>query len=120
MACHTLGVAVPDGELVLHERLEIDLTAPRTARITVPTWPGADGRWHASDPLRALVAALAEALHGVPEDGSEPAVAGPRVLGSGREPVEADPGSRGCPAGSPSSRCTPRRRSNRAPVTRAA
>lgn len=99
VACHTLGVAVPDGELVLHDRLEIDLTAPRRARITVPTWPGADGRWHASDPLRALVAVLADGPDGGPRDGSEPAVAAAGVLGSGREPVEADPGVGPAPPG---------------------
>jgi hypothetical protein len=95
VACHTLGVAVPTGELVLHEQLEIDLTAPRTARISVPTWPGADGRWHASDPVRALVAALSAAG----DDGSDPAAGGPHVLGSGREPVEADLGVGVAPPG---------------------
>ncbi|MDN5915443.1 MAG: ATP-binding protein [Pseudonocardia sp.] len=58
VACHTLGVDVPDGELVRHDELLVDLTAPEQRRITVAAWPGADGRWHASDPLRALVGAL--------------------------------------------------------------
>ncbi|WP_130292560.1 sacsin N-terminal ATP-binding-like domain-containing protein [Pseudonocardia sediminis] len=58
VACHTLGVGVPDGELVRHDELRVDLTAPEQRRITVAAWPGADGRWHASDPLRALVGAL--------------------------------------------------------------
>lgn len=99
VACHTLGVGVPDGELVLHERLEIDLTAPRRTRITVPTWPGGEGRWHASDPLRALVAVLADTPTGAPQDHSGTAVAGRRVLGSGREPVEADPEAGAAPPG---------------------
>ncbi|MET0189550.1 MAG: ATP-binding protein, partial [Pseudonocardia sediminis] len=58
VACHTLGVGVPDGELVRHDELRVDLTAPEQRRITVAAWPGDDGRWHASDPLRALVGAL--------------------------------------------------------------
>ncbi len=95
VVCHTLGVRAPDGELVLHERLEVDLTAPRTARIAVLTWPGADGRWHASDPVRALVAALARDG----DDRSDPAVAGSAVLGSGRERVEADQGVDAAPPG---------------------
>lgn len=56
LACRALGVAVPDGDLVVHDRLVVDLADGTSA--PVPTWPGTDGRWHASDPLRALVAAL--------------------------------------------------------------
>ncbi|MBW0103594.1 ATP-binding protein, partial [Pseudonocardia sp. KRD-291] len=58
VACTTFGVDVPDGELVRHDELVVDLTAPEQRRITVAAWPGADGRWHASDPLHALVGEL--------------------------------------------------------------
>lgn len=56
LACRALGVPVPDGDLVVHDRLVVDLGSG--ASVPVPTWPGADGGWHASDPVRALVAAL--------------------------------------------------------------
>ncbi|MFP5069495.1 sacsin N-terminal ATP-binding-like domain-containing protein [Pseudonocardia nantongensis] len=57
LACRALGVPVPDGDLVVHDRLVVDLGSG--SPVAVPTWPGADGGWHASDPVRALVAALA-------------------------------------------------------------
>jgi hypothetical protein len=57
-ACAALEVPVPDGGLVLHDRLTVELTRPGQRRLDVPVWWG-DGRWHASDPLRALLAQLA-------------------------------------------------------------
>lgn len=57
LTCRALGVAVPDGELAVHERLVVELDGGGS--VTVPAWPDAAGGWHASDPLRALVAALA-------------------------------------------------------------
>jgi hypothetical protein len=59
VTCHTLGVPVPAGELRCHERLEVLLHRPVTARRHVPTWRDADGRWHGDDPVRALLAVLA-------------------------------------------------------------
>ena len=44
-------------ELRVHDELVVDLDDGRA--VTVPAWPGTAGEWHASDPLRALVAALA-------------------------------------------------------------
>lgn len=57
LACRALGAEPPAGELRRHDRLVVDLDEGGVA--TVPAWPGPDGGWHASDPLRALVAALA-------------------------------------------------------------
>ncbi|BBG04899.1 hypothetical protein C8E95_3256 [Pseudonocardia autotrophica] len=57
LACRAIGVDPPEGELRRHERLAVELDDGGT--VTVPAWPGADGGWHASDPLRALVAELA-------------------------------------------------------------
>ncbi|ANY07231.1 hypothetical protein [Pseudonocardia sp. HH130630-07] len=54
--CQALGAEPPAGELRLHERLVVDLDSG--AAVTLPAWPDAAGHWHASDPLRALVAAL--------------------------------------------------------------
>lgn len=59
VACHTLGVPVPDGGLQVHDELWVTLRRPTTGRVRVPTWFGTDGRWHAEDPLRALLALLA-------------------------------------------------------------
>ncbi|WP_214364624.1 sacsin N-terminal ATP-binding-like domain-containing protein [Pseudonocardia sp. H11422] len=59
VACHTLGVPVPPGEVLLHDELVIDVRRPVAGRRTVPAWPDADGWWHAADPLRALMGLLA-------------------------------------------------------------
>ncbi|MBN9737236.1 hypothetical protein PP1_019695 [Pseudonocardia sp. P1] len=56
-ACLAVGAEPPDGELRVHDELVVDLDDGRA--VTVPAWPGTAGEWHASDPLRALVAALA-------------------------------------------------------------
>ena len=59
VACHTLGVDVPDGGLRRHDALWVDLHRPANGRHRVPVWREADGTWHAEDPLRALLALLA-------------------------------------------------------------
>jgi hypothetical protein len=59
VTCHTLGVPVPAGQLRCHERLEVLLHRPVTARRHVPAWRDAHGRWHGDDPVRALLAVLA-------------------------------------------------------------
>jgi hypothetical protein len=61
VACHTLGVAVPAGEVHRHDVLTVRLSRPGSGRREVPGWRDAAGRWHASDPLRALPAVLAAA-----------------------------------------------------------
>jgi hypothetical protein len=58
VTCHTLGVPVPTGELWCHDRLEIVLHRPAQGRRRVPTWRAGDGRRHADDPVRALLAVL--------------------------------------------------------------
>ena len=58
VTCHTLGVPVPDGELWCHDELWVVLHRPAPGRHRVPTWRGADGRRHADDPVRALLAVL--------------------------------------------------------------
>jgi hypothetical protein len=57
-ACAALGVAVPEGELWVHDELTVELSRPSRARHSAPTWQDDDGRWHAADPLRALIAVL--------------------------------------------------------------
>jgi hypothetical protein len=59
VACHTLGVDVPDGGLRRHDELWVDLHRPANGRHRVPVWREPDGTWHAEDPLRALLALLA-------------------------------------------------------------
>ena len=56
--CAQLGVAVPEGRLIRHERLAVELTSPEARRVTVPVWRQG-GEWHAADPVRALVSAIA-------------------------------------------------------------
>jgi hypothetical protein len=63
VACHTLGVDVPDGGLRRHDQLWVDLRRPTNGRHRVPVWREPDGTWHAEDPLRALLALLAGAGH---------------------------------------------------------
>lgn len=58
VTCHTLGVPVPTGELWCHDRLEIVLHRPAPGRRRVPTWRAGDGRRHADDAVRALLAVL--------------------------------------------------------------
>ncbi|MGQ0481202.1 MAG: sacsin N-terminal ATP-binding-like domain-containing protein [Pseudonocardia sp.] len=59
-ACATLGVAVPEGRVWLHDELVVELTRPASARITAAVWRERDGTWHTSDPVRALLARLVE------------------------------------------------------------
>jgi len=59
VACHTLGIAVPPGGLQVHDELWVSVTRPVTGRFRVPAWLDAQGRWHAEDPLRALLGFLA-------------------------------------------------------------
>ena len=58
VTCQALGVPVPDGELWCHDELWIVLRRPAPGRHRVPTWRAADGRRHADDPVRALLAVL--------------------------------------------------------------
>ena len=58
VACHTLGVPVPAGDLWCHDELWVVLHRPAPGRHRVPTWRAADGRRHADDPVRALLAVL--------------------------------------------------------------
>ena len=69
VACHTLGVPVPPGDLVLHDELAVALRRPDLGRRTVAAWPDGAGRWHASDPLRALVGLLATERAPLPHGG---------------------------------------------------
>jgi hypothetical protein len=57
--CAALGRDVPEGELWVHDELTVELSRPSRARHRVPSWRADDGRWHAADPLRALIGALA-------------------------------------------------------------
>ncbi|HEX5813308.1 MAG TPA: ATP-binding protein, partial [Pseudonocardia sp.] len=59
VTCQALGVPVPDGELWCHDELWIVLRRPVPGRHRVPTWRAADGRRHADDAVRALLAVLA-------------------------------------------------------------
>ncbi len=58
VTCDILGVPVPEGSVVLHEELWVELTRPEKARKRVPVWFAA-GEWHAEDPVRALLNLLA-------------------------------------------------------------
>jgi hypothetical protein len=60
VACHTLGVPVPPGELDLHDELWVVVRRPVSGRFQVLSWRDASGRWHAADPLRALLGLLTE------------------------------------------------------------
>ncbi len=57
-ACAAAGVDVPDGEVRLYDVLEVQLDEPVPGRRSVPVWRDAAGGWHASDPVRALLARL--------------------------------------------------------------
>nr|WP_224386912.1 hypothetical protein [Pseudonocardia sp. ICBG1293] len=56
LALAALGETPPPGRLHRHAELVVDLDGGGTA--SVPAWPGRGDDWHATDPLRALVAAL--------------------------------------------------------------
>jgi hypothetical protein len=56
--CAALGAPVPEGQLWVHDELIVELARPSRARHDVPTWRDDEGRWHAADPLRALIAVL--------------------------------------------------------------
>ncbi len=62
VACHALGVGVPDGGILLHDELWV--TVRGRGRFQVPTWVDDRGRWHAQDPVRALLALLAADVAG--------------------------------------------------------
>jgi hypothetical protein len=64
VACHTLGTPVPEGELTVHDELRVLLRRPGSGRFRVPTWCDAAGRWHASDPVHALLGLLADEAAG--------------------------------------------------------
>ena len=69
VACHTLGAPVPDGDLRLHDELWVLLRRPGSGRFRVPAWRDVDGRWHASDPVRALLGLLADGAPGSDSSG---------------------------------------------------
>ncbi|MBA2323493.1 MAG: ATP-binding protein, partial [Pseudonocardiales bacterium] len=69
-ACAALRVEVPEGVLLLHDELTVELsrqtrtrptrTRPTRTLVNVATWRDIDGHWHAADPVRALLALLAQ------------------------------------------------------------
>lgn len=58
-ACAGLGLDVPAGGFRRHDDLRVELTRPTRTTLSVPCWPDGRGRWHAADPVRALLAVLA-------------------------------------------------------------
>jgi hypothetical protein len=62
VACHTLGMPVPAGELTVHDVLHVMLRRPVTGRFAVPAWRDRAGHWHASDPVHALLGVIDEGL----------------------------------------------------------
>jgi hypothetical protein len=66
-ACAVLRVAVPDGTLLPHPELVVRTTRPARGRHTVPAWRDADGRWHAADPVRALLGRLGDRRTAIPD-----------------------------------------------------
>ena len=60
LACQQLGVDVPGGQLHRHDQLWVRASRPVDGRFRVPAWVDEDGRWHAEDPLRALLGVLAQ------------------------------------------------------------
>jgi hypothetical protein len=58
LACQQLGVALPDGALHRHDELWVSASRPVSGRFRVPAWCDEAGRWHAEDPLRALLGVL--------------------------------------------------------------
>jgi hypothetical protein len=69
VACHTLEMQVPDGELAVHDELWVRLRRPGSGRFRVPAWRDAAGRWHASDPVHALLGLLADGITGADSSG---------------------------------------------------
>jgi hypothetical protein len=69
VACHTLDVPVPDGELTVHDELWVQVKRPEPGRFRVPAWQDSTGRWHASDPVHALLGLLAEETTGADSSG---------------------------------------------------
>ncbi|MHA6621855.1 sacsin N-terminal ATP-binding-like domain-containing protein [Pseudonocardia sp. DLS-67] len=69
VACHTLEVPVPDGDLTLHDELWVQLRRPGSGRFRVPTWRDPSGRWHASDAVHALLGVIAEEINGADSSG---------------------------------------------------
>ncbi|MGQ0573401.1 MAG: sacsin N-terminal ATP-binding-like domain-containing protein, partial [Pseudonocardia sp.] len=59
LACAVLDTPVPAGELHRHDTLTVELRRPGGAPREVPAWRDEQGRWHAGDPLRALLGLLA-------------------------------------------------------------
>jgi hypothetical protein len=64
VACHTLEMPVPEGELTVHDELWVHVKRPDSGRFRVPAWRDASGRWHASDPVHALLGLLTEETAG--------------------------------------------------------
>jgi hypothetical protein len=69
VACHTLEMPVPDGELTVHDELWVQLRRPGSGRFRVPAWKDASGRWHASDPVHALLGSIADEIDGTDSSG---------------------------------------------------
>jgi len=69
VTCHTLDVPVPDGDLTVHDELWVRLRRPGSGRFRVPAWRDASGRWHASDPVHALLGVIAEEIIGADSSG---------------------------------------------------
>jgi hypothetical protein len=61
VACHTLEMQVPDGDLAVHDELWVHVKRPGSDRFRVPAWRDTTGRWHATDPVHALLGLLAHA-----------------------------------------------------------
>jgi hypothetical protein len=61
LACGVLGIPVPPGELRHHDELTVAVHRPAGGRRAVPAWCDRQGRWHASDPVRALLGLVARA-----------------------------------------------------------
>lgn len=61
LACQQLAVPVPAGGPLRHDQLWVRVTRPVEGRFQVPVWRDDAGRWHAADPVRALLAVLADA-----------------------------------------------------------
>ncbi len=59
LACGVLAIPVPTGELRRHDELTVMVHRPAGGRRTVPAWCDPQGRWHASDPVRALLGLVA-------------------------------------------------------------
>ena len=58
LACRQLDVPLPDGVLYRHDELWVNASRPVNGRFRVPAWRDDQRRWHAEDPLRALLGVL--------------------------------------------------------------